>query len=248
MTKKAVKKVAEQTQKVAESDPISEPIAPAPTSEVAAPTPEVEKVAVPPAPKVTPEQQRQIDRVMKQTEVQAREAIEAILGGNAVAGLGTPTQNEDVKQDAVQRDYIPGTRRRDPTYIPESIYDDRDGETRKVLDHNAYAYYLCPQEKFDSATGMGWKFVHFDGGSRSGLLGDGFQGTGESIFMRDLRGYCRRGDVYLMWTERSRYLEFLAEDREAVRRSTMAPIGDFANVAYGKGIRAMAHIDGEDVL
>lgn len=201
-------------------------------------------------PEITPEQQAEIDRVLKANEQETKRAIEAILGGKVEAGVGTPTGDQPDKTQRVQRDHMPGKFRRDPSYVPEHVYDEVTGERKKVLDHNNYRYYMVTNDelKLASATAVGWKYCLFDGGSRSGLLNGGFKGTGDAVFTRDIYGHCRRGDVFLMWMEVRRYEELREIDRDEVAKASLAPVGEFANVAYGKGIRAMAQVNGEDIL
>jgi len=243
MAKKVAKKLSEKASTPTSGGGAQAAPSPEASAQEAPKAPEAEP-ATASAPDITPDQQAAVDQVF----ADAKKAAEAILGGGFLP-VGIPSGNIEERQENVQRDYIRGTRRKDKTYVPETIYDDRPmgGGTRKVLDYGRYRYAMVSEDSFASyITLNGWKFVKYDGGGRSGLLGDGFQGTGDSVFMRDIRGYCRRGDVYLLYTEIENWLEMKEEDRLRAEKSIENPIGNFFNTAYSKGIRTWADISDQD--
>lgn len=223
----------------------------APQKKVAEPKKEVAAKAEPAVeakpPEPTAEQQAAIDAVFEKKQAEIKAEVATILGGNAVAGLGTPSKNQEETQERVQRDRLPGVRRLDKTYVPESIEDER-GNYRKVLRYSEYRYCMIPQEDFLTYRMKGWRHCMYDGGSRSGLNGEGWQHTGDTVFERDIRGYCRRGDVFLMYIPVRGWEELKAEDKQAVERSMKGPIGEFMNTTYHKGIRGFAEVDGESIV
>jgi hypothetical protein len=211
---------------------------PAVAVEIAEPPPEVPA----PTPQLTPDQQAEIDRIFTDARLKAQ----AVLGGSPEAQLGTPSNGEDVKQERVQRDYVPGRFRADRTRVPERIYDEDEGVDRKVLLFSDYRYALVPADDFLTYTGLGYKFCKFDGGSRSGLTERGFRGTGDSIFTRELNGNCRRGDCFYMYIPIRGWEEIAAEDLSKVGDGEKRALGSFHNAAYSQGIRPFAEITPQD--
>lgn len=188
-------------------------------------------------------QQAAIDQVM----ATAREACQAILGGSPVAGLGTPSANQEETTDHVQSDSIPGTRRKDKTYIPKRIYDPDTGNSRPLLFDELH-YMLVDIETIPDYIMDGWKMCLFDGGSLSGLAGSGFSGTGDSVMTRTIHGYCQRGDCRLMWAPHKLWEELRAADEYENSISMQRALGSFANAGYREGIRAEAVVDGKPVF
>lgn len=197
--------------------------------------------STPPSP--TPEQQAQLDKVMEKAKADAA----AILGGMPAAQLGTPSGNVEERTAQAQRDHVPGKMRRDKTFIPEWIYDENDGVTRRVLRHGEIRYALVPADDFLSYTGYGYKFALYDGGSRSGLLERGFLGTGDAIFTRTVQGYCQRGDCFLMWIPIRGWEALDAEDKARVDKQTDRAVGSFYNAGYREGIRTWIEVDGKSI-
>ena len=198
-----------------------------------------EGATVPSPFQLTADQQAEIDRIMAQAKAAAQQVI---LGGSPEAKLGTPSGNVEEKQEHFQRDYLPGKLLRDKTRVPERIYDEDKGIDRQVLLHNEYRYALVPQDDFLTYTGLGYKFVKFDGGSQSGLTERGFRGTGDAIFTRTLSGNCQRGDCFYMYIPIRGWEALREEDQYKASEVHKKALGVFHNVAYASGIRPEASI------
>jgi hypothetical protein len=192
------------------------------------------------------EQKAAVAAIMAEAEAKARDVI---LGGNPVAGLGTPSNFDRDKVDNIQRDSLPGTRRKDDnTYVPEFVYDEVEQCQRRAKLPAEYHYVLVDIERIGKYIRHGWKHVLFDGGSRSGLAERGFKGTGDGIFRRTLEGYCQRGDCRYMYIENRAWEEIRDEDEYQASMAMSRALGSFANAGYREGIRAEAYVDGKPVF
>lgn len=188
-----------------------------------------------------PDKQAAIDKIM----ADARSAAEAILLGTPAATLGTPSGDIEEKTARVARDFVPGKRRKDKTYIPEYVCDQNSETRRKVLRYDVYRYMLVDGETIDNYSLMGYRMALFDGGSMSGLEGKGFTDTGDSVFRRDIYGRCQRGDCFLMYIPIRAWEEIAQDDRDEVDKALPAALGSFANAAYSVGIRPFIEAEGK---
>lgn len=140
------------------------------------------------------------------------------------------------------RDYIPGTRNRDLTALPEYVFDDQENERRRAFNPKSDQFHYCWVEGSDitSFKANGYRMVPYAGG-RGGLPAPGLSGTG--MYECDLSGHIKLGDLYLMFCEMGLYLEIANEDREAADR--MARLGEtnFHNLGYRSGVRTFAELD-----
>lgn len=156
--------------------------------------------------------------------------------------LGTSPET-DATKDVGQADFIPGTVRPDPTYLPDRCYDEGMGSERRVTLKSDYHYCWVVDLKLTQFRSMGYKFCLHDGGSQSGLANRGFLGTG--LYERTLDNHIRNGDTFLMFAPVRLYEQFVAEDKRQADAWTIAAETDLANKGYRHGVRTFKEEDGQ---
>jgi hypothetical protein len=144
-----------------------------------------------------------------------------------------------------QKDFIPGTRHIDPTYIPDRCYDEIAQTERAVGLKHEYHYIWVTENKINQFKVLGYKFVLYDGGSMSGLAVGGFRGT--YLFERTIDNHVRNGDVFLMWCDRRLYEDLQAEDQEQIQKWEAAAENDHHNLGYRYGVRTFKEVDGKQI-
>jgi hypothetical protein len=144
-----------------------------------------------------------------------------------------------------QRDYIPGTRHIDPTYIPDRCYDEIAQRERPVALKSDYHYVWVTENKINQFKIRGYKFALYDGGSMSGFAAGGLRGT--YLFERTIDNHVRNGDVFLMWTDLGNWERLCEEDREQGRKWESAAENDHHNLGYRYGVRTFKEVDGKQI-
>jgi hypothetical protein len=158
--------------------------------------------------------------------------------------LGTSPET-DAAVDRGQADFIPGTLRPDPTYLPERVYDEGSGVDRQVTRPSEYHYIWVVGEKITQFRTNGYKFCLHDGGPQSGLANRGFLGTG--LYERTLDNHIRNGDTFLMYAPMRLYEQMVQADRDQVDAWTIAAQKDLHNEGYRRGVRTFEEEDGQIV-
>ena len=158
-------------------------------------------------------------------------------------GAGREAVRVSERDEHTQRDYIPGTRRRDMTALPEWVYDDRAGEKRRAFTIPSSEFHYCWVEGGDitSFKTMGYRMVPYAGG-RGGLPSPGFSGTG--MYECDISNHILLGDVYLMYCEKRLYEALAEEDRQESDKLSRIGANNFHNLGYRHGARTFEEVDG----
>lgn len=150
----------------------------------------------------------------------------------------------DERNEHLQSDYIPGTRMRDMTALPEYIFDERRGERRLAFGGDAHSrFHYCWVEGSDITKfkTIGYRLVPYNGG-RGGLPSPGFSGSG--MYECDISGHILMGDVYLMYCDIRLYEELVEEDRQRSHQQDRLGETNFANLGYRHGVRTFTEVDG----
>lgn len=142
--------------------------------------------------------------------------------------------------DGKQADYLPGTRQRDILALPEMVYDDDRGVTRRLTRPKEYHYCWVSGDDITKFKIMGYRLCLYAGGR--GLEEGGLSGT--YLYECDGSGHVRLGDVYLMYCPLRLYEALNLEDRQ--KADSLSRIGEtqFHNMGYRYGIRTFSEVDG----
>lgn len=158
-------------------------------------------------------------------------------------GAGREALRSAEKDEHVQQDRIPGTRRRDITALPEFVIDDRTGERRRAFTTPSSEFHYCWVEggEITNFKAIGYRMVPYQGG-RGGLPAPGFSGT--AMYECDISNHIKLGDVYLMYCDLRLYNDLEEEDRQMADRLTRLGATNFHNLGYRHGIKTNEEIDG----
>lgn len=154
---------------------------------------------------------------------------------------GKSALGERTAENQGQADFIPGTKNTDMLYIPDFVEDERTGIARRLLRKDEYHYIWVSHELITSFRANGYKFVQYEGGPQSGLVGDGFKHTG--FFERSIDNRVMLGDTYLMYIPIRQYEAIVAAEREELD-ALNAPLGQMRSEGSQRGIRTF--VEGED--
>lgn len=147
---------------------------------------------------------------------------------------GKSALGERTAENQGQADFIPGTKNIDLPYIPDIVEDEQTGIARRLLSHQDYHYIWVSHDLLTRFRANQYKFIQYDGGPRSGLLGDGFKHTG--LFERTIEGRVMLGDTYLMYIPKRQY-EAIVEEEQKRLHELNAPGGEMFNEGYRMGVR-----------
>ena len=191
----------------------------------------------------------------KEPEATAPDAAKAAAEVLAKSDQAILSQDEDrligaspehsASHNPNNRDYIPGTRSIDPTYIPDRCYDEIAGVDRNVALKSDYHYCWVTDNKINQFKIRGYKFALYDGGQMSGLATGGLRGT--YLFERTIDNHVRNGDVFLMWAPIRLFEELCEETDKLTRSRESAATDDIHNLGYRHGVRTFDEVDGKQI-
>lgn len=193
------------------------------------------------------------------TKAAAQAALDDIMSkGAEEANDMLVTKDEDRLADAKpeassydpvmqnQRDYLPGTRQRDLTRLPEFAYDEKLGKSRRVSIPSEYHYVWVHPSKIDRFHLDGYRLVIYSGGQNSGLAEGGLSGT--NMYEQTLDKHVRNGDTFLMYAPMRLYAQLVKEDAERCAEWESAAENDHHNLGYRYGVRTFKEKDGQQIF
>jgi hypothetical protein len=192
---------------------------------------------------------KDVKKLLVEAEAAAKEILEkdekpSMMLQSEPDLLGNKAQT-NVNDDPGVADRIPGTRPKDVLDIPDRVYDEISGVDRPCALKGTYHYCWVEGSKINWFKVRSYRFVLYDGGSRSGLAGRGFAGT--NMFERTLDNHVRHGDIFLMYTDIRTWEDIREEDRKKLESWNKMPSGGLHNEGYGRGVRTFEEVDGQHI-